>query len=288
MRDIWQKHLDLVAAASDGETVRRRVLDCAAELAPGMLGSGTGLEQWRGFGVRVVRRDLGQVRGLLRRTAQGNVVAVNVAEHARTQRFTVAHELGHLLLADIDRETVGLSGPQEERLCEDFASHLLIPRDDLGWRLECSGDDPAELLSLSTFYDVGISALLTAAANPLAEQEVVAFATSLRGHRKRPEEVAFRVHQIRCGPYLMPAEIRVSSLGLTCLDHRLQAHDGAVEIADSDVAVNLRLWTPGAPSRSGIATGPASWRARRLANGIAVVCLNTPALNRRWSTMRFA
>jgi hypothetical protein len=251
-----------------------------------MLGSGTSPEQWRSLGLRVVRRELGGIRGLLRETNRGPVVAVNVADHARTQRFTVAHELAHLLLANIDREAIGLSGAREEKLCEEFASHLLVPRDDLDRQLADFEDDPAELLSLSTYYDVSISALLAAASEHLAAREVVAFAASRRGHRKRPRAVAFRAHRIRCGPYLMPEEVRLSSLGLTCLDHRLEAHGPGVEIADSDIGITLRLWNPGTPSRSGTASGPASWRARLLRSGIAVICLNTPALTQRWSASR--
>lgn len=253
-----------------------------------MLGSGTGTEQWRPFELKVVRRELGRIRGLLRETNSGPVVAVNAKDHARTQRFTVAHELAHLLMANVDRAAIGLTGSHEERICEEFASHLLIPRNDLERRLTGFEDDPAELLELSVHYDVSISAFLGAAGEQLAARDVVAFAASKRGHRKRPAEVAFRAFPIRCGAYLMPDEVRLTSLGLTCLDHRLEAHGPGVEISDSDIRVNLRLWSPGVGSRSGTASGPVSWRARLLRNGIAVICLNTPALTQRWSSARLA
>lgn len=49
------------------------------------------------------------------------------------QRFTLAHELGHLLLADPNRDFVAhraWRGPdQEERFCDAFAASLLLPRD---------------------------------------------------------------------------------------------------------------------------------------------------------------
>jgi hypothetical protein len=262
------------------------VLACARDLAPTMLGSGTGLEQWRAIGLRVARRDLGSVNGLLRQTSDGPVVAVNAREHPRIQRYTVAHELGHMLIGDLDRRRLALTEREEERLCESFASNLLIPREDLDRALAEFEDDPAELLALVRRYDVSLSALLNAAGDRLATTDVVAFAVSNRGHRKRPAEVAWRVHGVRCGPYLMPDEVRLSSIGLSCLDHRLEANDAVIEIAGDDVALDLRLWRPDAEVRSGTATGPASWRARRLPNGIALVCLDTPALIHRWSAGR--
>jgi hypothetical protein len=266
--------------------MRWRVLNCARDLAPTMLGSGTGVEQWRDFGVTVVRRDLGTARGILQRTTRGPVVAVTARDHPRTQRYTVAHELAHLLIGDLDRRQLGLSTRVEEEICEAFASNLLIPRDDLDSCLKNFEDEPADLLALVRRYDVSLSALLTAAGARLADREVVAFAVSRRGHRKRPEEIALRVHRSQCGPYLMPEEVRLASLGFSHLDHCLAQLDVGADIAGSEVSVDLRLWRPGAKMRSGTATGPVSWRARRLPNSFTLVCLNTPALSHRWSASR--
>lgn len=275
---------DRLAASYDLRELRGRLFEAAAELAPHLLGTGTGLEIWRSLGLRVVRRDLGAVRGLLRRTGDGPIVAVREADHPRIQRFTVAHELGHVLMDRVDRHQIGLSGRDEEALCEGFASHLLIPRIELLAALEEIADDPDSLLRLLRRFDVSISALLSAAAEPLADREVLAFAVSRRGHPNRPGEVAYRLHGIRCGEYLMPENTRLTSLGLTALDDSLGS--GEPEIAGDDVSVSLRLWRPGSAVRSGTAVGPASWRARRLANGFALVCLNTPALLQRWSAAR--
>ncbi len=68
--------------------------------------------------LRVVRRSIQDADGFL----EDGVITVN-ASHARTrQRFTIAHELGHLIL---HRDT-----PDEhaEREADQFASALLIPR----------------------------------------------------------------------------------------------------------------------------------------------------------------
>ncbi len=72
-------------------------------------------------GLRVVRKHLRTVDGYV----EDNVLAVN-ADHARTrQRFTIAHELGHLVLhADGTDDN-------SEREADQFASALLIPREML-------------------------------------------------------------------------------------------------------------------------------------------------------------
>ena len=69
-------------------------------------------------GLRVERRNIGDADGFL----EDGVVIVN-GDHARTrQRFTIAHEIGHLALhADTTDE-------HSEREADQFASALLIPR----------------------------------------------------------------------------------------------------------------------------------------------------------------
>jgi Zn-dependent peptidase ImmA (M78 family) len=71
--------------------------------------------------LRIVRKQLGESDGFI----EDDVLTVN-AEHARTrQRFTIAHELGHLVL-HADGTDVN-----SEREADQFASALLIPRDML-------------------------------------------------------------------------------------------------------------------------------------------------------------
>lgn len=53
--------------------------------------------------------------------------------HAGRRRFTIAHELGHRLLlhprAPAERYRRRLRGDTEERLCDDLAAAILLPRD---------------------------------------------------------------------------------------------------------------------------------------------------------------
>jgi hypothetical protein len=72
-------------------------------------------------GLRVVRKHLGAADGFI----DDNVLTVN-ADHARTrQRFTMAHELGHLVLHGDGTDD------NSEREADQFASALLIPREML-------------------------------------------------------------------------------------------------------------------------------------------------------------
>jgi len=71
-----------------------------------------------GEGLRVVRKHLGAADGFV----DNSVLTVN-ADHARTrQRFTIAHELGHLVLHAEGTDD------HSEREADQFASALLIPR----------------------------------------------------------------------------------------------------------------------------------------------------------------
>jgi Zn-dependent peptidase ImmA (M78 family) len=80
----------------------------------------------------------GGISGMLFRDAERTVIGVN-ASHARTrQRFTIAHEIGHLLLHErrsmfVDthiyrRDEVSSMGTEsEEREANAFAAELLMP-----------------------------------------------------------------------------------------------------------------------------------------------------------------
>ena len=84
----------------------------------------------------------GELSGMLYRDPKGaNVVVVNSLNAKTRQRFTVAHEIGHLLLHEaplqVDRpisvrfrdERSGLAVDQDEIAANQFAAALLMPRD---------------------------------------------------------------------------------------------------------------------------------------------------------------
>lgn len=72
-----------------------------------------------------------------------SIVLVNSTDVAERQRFTLAHELGHLLFGDKTHVDAvdGQRSPQEV-LCDEFARHLLIPQDGVrAWLGHTAGAD---------------------------------------------------------------------------------------------------------------------------------------------------
>lgn len=70
-----------------------------------------------------------------------SLVLVNSSDVTLRQRFTLAHELGHLLFGDTTHVDAvdGQRSPQEV-LCDEFARHLLIPRDGVrAWLVRTVG-----------------------------------------------------------------------------------------------------------------------------------------------------
>jgi transcriptional regulator with XRE-family HTH domain/predicted HTH domain antitoxin len=74
-----------------------------------------------------------------------SVVLVNSNDVAERQRFTLAHELGHLLFGD-KTHVDAIDGERSPRevLCDEFARHLLIPRDGVREWLDHVADPVGE------------------------------------------------------------------------------------------------------------------------------------------------
>lgn len=85
-----------------------------------------------GLGVDEVIRVDGLVEDKRLEQRDGHVrVLLASRGSAQRQRYTVAHEIGHLLLADPERDTIARrmrSDDDVERFCDDFAAALLLPR----------------------------------------------------------------------------------------------------------------------------------------------------------------
>jgi transcriptional regulator with XRE-family HTH domain len=70
-----------------------------------------------------------------------SIMLVNSTDVAERQRFTLAHELGHLLFGDKTHvDSVDSERSPLEVLCDEFARHLLIPEDGVRAWLERVGD----------------------------------------------------------------------------------------------------------------------------------------------------
>lgn len=112
---------------------------------------------------------LGEISGYLEQKADYWVIAVNPLHNEGRKRFTIAHEIGHLLF---HREYLELqNGPYEEpsilmrsslfNKVEDqantFASELLMPRTN--FRENWIGDSEDDLKRLADLYEVSTQAV---------------------------------------------------------------------------------------------------------------------------------
>jgi Zn-dependent peptidase ImmA (M78 family) len=126
----------------------------------------------------VVRQDLGEdVSGMLLRTDERTLIGVNSHHHRRRQRFTIAHELGHLWLHPGRPYTVdstvrlnwrddlsSLATDLEEVAANAFAANLLMPerllRDAVRQLAPARPTDEQQILDqLARTFDVSTEAM---------------------------------------------------------------------------------------------------------------------------------
>lgn len=126
------------------------------------------------------------------------VIRVRRDRSWRAQRFTVAHELGHILLlnalARTPKRLSVLRTPSAwgavERLCNLAAAELLMPQEDFQRQLQAVPFSPAGILSLYDRYLVSYRVLFVRMASALKESTV----TLWRHHSREPgDRVALRV-----------------------------------------------------------------------------------------------
>ena len=80
----------------------------------------------------------------------------------RRQRFTIAHELGHILLRDalsvtLKHSDYSLHDPEEERICNAFAAELLMPSHAVSRDFKSLGVSPRALLAISDIYGTSLT-----------------------------------------------------------------------------------------------------------------------------------
>ena len=115
-------------------------------------------------GSRVVGWDTAEeaVSGLLVELEDGPLIAYNADHPSGRTRFTIAHELGHLLLDHLDSFHVDLTvregaegrpgyDPSKEKAANEFAAELLMPEPWVRERLSHEPDVPLKLVANEVF-----------------------------------------------------------------------------------------------------------------------------------------
>ena len=115
----------------------------------------------------------GELAGMLIRDDRNTVIGVNSLHHVNRQRFTIAHELGHLVLhkgkVHIDRsfrvnrrDAVAAQATNPEEVeANRFAAELLMPHDlIMGDLADCIDiEDEKDLKALALKYQVSLQAM---------------------------------------------------------------------------------------------------------------------------------
>jgi Zn-dependent peptidase ImmA (M78 family)/DNA-binding XRE family transcriptional regulator len=121
---------------------------------------------------------------------QGGVAVVNGRAPTGRRRFTLAHELGHHVLADTysDEWILGIGGSEHERLINAFAVHFLIPGDAVKKRWQALAGDPRQA-AIVLGAEYGVS--WTAACAQLRNLGLIDDAKHAQLERDRPRKADY-------------------------------------------------------------------------------------------------
>jgi Zn-dependent peptidase ImmA (M78 family) len=212
------------------------------------------------LGLRV-RSLPGTYSGLTAPSANGQIVVLRSEDTTVNRRYALAHELAHQLLLKVDRRTITLTTQAEERLCEMFAEHALMPTQKVRSYLHAFGvpGSPDELQQFCRHFKVSINAAvrrLSAVMTP--ECTTTIFTATFRKRQQYAEETAYRVDRSTSNPQmLIPRHRRLASWGLHQLvEWATTATPGVLE-RDEESQVALRSRARGTASW----VGPAKWTA---------------------------
>ena len=187
-------------------------------------------------------------------------VSIGNETESAEKRFTLAHELGHVLLDSVDRSRVRLSRAEEERLCDRFASRVIAPLEKVEAYQRRVGQ-PESLADLERFIDeFGLTqrVALIVIDSVLPRRWPVAFVlASWRAHPQR-QVMGIRVDSAAADSRLhFPHDTRVSTLGFAKLEAwALKREFGSVRKGSDRAEV---------PSRGGLIpgwSGSSAWSAK--------------------------
>lgn len=245
----------------DRQAVRERLLALTPLLRQHLRESRQLATEWSPLGIEVKPVKM-RARGLC--SASGRVVYVNSDDRYELQRFTIAHEVGHLLLSGPAPRRRPLSPQDEEFLCEEFAGRLLIDQAILASELTPLGGapDPESLLRLCGRFRVNIRPMQIAVGEHLADSPYAVLLARRRGHWRRPAELAFRVDSLSGARHsYLPRHQRLASLGLTALDASAERARHGTVCEGSDPSVRVGLRGLDAEQSSATTRGAVGWRA---------------------------
>ncbi|MGA9285248.1 MAG: ImmA/IrrE family metallo-endopeptidase [Solirubrobacteraceae bacterium] len=256
----------MAATDSASTDIREALREVAQEISGARGREGPPARRWAGAGieVRAVRmRGHGRCDVSDRATP---LVQVNAADNAYTQHFTIAHEVGHLLLGSLPVEQLReISHRDEEDICDEFAQRVIVPPDELADALAGDGaPGPRKVLQLCGAFEANPSTVLRALGDQLHLDRTAYLLARLRTHYLRPEVMGFRIDAASGpGALFWPYETRIENVGLRTLaaDGTAAEHGAFIEGEEERLAVPLSKVD--AATGDNAAIGPAHWQAAR-------------------------
>ena len=124
------------------------------------LGSSESLEvSARKLGVTEIAEDrLSFEGGVFNVPEKGLVIKLNAESSPTRKRFTLAHELSHLLLGTVPgRRSMCREDPALESACDSIAAELLMPSEQaIGFVRDLGQPSPEKLRAIASRYDVSL------------------------------------------------------------------------------------------------------------------------------------
>lgn len=195
---------------------------------------------------------------------RGNSFFVGIGtEGGREDRFTLAHELAHVVFNSCRGHSFELSRKDEEQLCDLFARRALVPPALIKTDLVQHGA-PRELREVRDFagrFRISLRAALVALDEFFPREWPVAFvAASWRPHPRRKQVSGLRVD---CSAsdrrFFLPSHCRLSTLGFEELERwAIGARVGDRHVG-ADAGVSMRSRRPGVSKWC----GRSAWTAQR-------------------------
>lgn len=218
------------------------------------------------------------------------IVLVRSDNNQKRQKFTAAHEIGHLLLGRVrDAGRIALNWEHEEQLCDEFAASLLLPpRKEVAQFLDERGgiQSPDVVLAMAHHFGVNLHPCIIALNRSWADQSRLLMVAELRGHPMRPGEVDYRLAASAGRPYqYIPRDQRLRSIGLESLADWISARPAGDGCGRCN-STQIPFWAPNGESRTGWVKGKTVWHAISLPNGVVIALIEVSGATILWSKPR--
>jgi Zn-dependent peptidase ImmA (M78 family) len=210
----WERWRQTMQSAGDRRTATRTLREISTEVADALEDHPSLASEWAPIGLEIECKPLAASGLCVRGTRR---IVVRSRDSAPRKRYTVAHELAHLLLAHA-AESAGLrfGCHEEERLCERFAGEVLVPRELLTEYLQTHPPAPSlEWLSdAADHFGVSLSAVTIALGELRWDGSAAYLLARNVGHPKRPDQKDLRIASAAAPDHLwLPRHKRLRSLG---------------------------------------------------------------------------